>query len=151
VSDGPEVALNWPFPDLNFFYSAQCLMVRRWRLIGHFPFLYNPHPVQDLLDANPTNSENGCEMSSRQRLALLTLTPPFPYPIRPFPFPILTLTPRLWHHTQGAVLADDAIGLFPVRRVRVPKSGPASLRLPHHLLLRHARQENLPGDGVRLG
>jgi hypothetical protein len=42
VSDGPEVALNWPFPDLNFFVSAQCLMVRRWRLIGHFPILYNP-------------------------------------------------------------------------------------------------------------
>jgi hypothetical protein len=42
VSDGPEVALNWPFPDLNFFDSAQCLMVRRWRLIGHFPILYNP-------------------------------------------------------------------------------------------------------------
>jgi hypothetical protein len=30
-----------PF-NLNFFYSAQCLMVRRWRLIGHFPILYNP-------------------------------------------------------------------------------------------------------------
>jgi hypothetical protein len=42
VSDGPEVALNWLFPDLNFFDSAQCLMVRRWRLIGHFPILYNP-------------------------------------------------------------------------------------------------------------
>jgi hypothetical protein len=27
------------FPDLNFFDSAQCLMVRRWRLIGHFPIL----------------------------------------------------------------------------------------------------------------
>jgi hypothetical protein len=27
---------------LNFFDSAQCLMVRRWRLIGHFPILYNP-------------------------------------------------------------------------------------------------------------
>jgi hypothetical protein len=26
----------------NFFDSAQCLMVRRWRLIGHFPILYNP-------------------------------------------------------------------------------------------------------------
>jgi hypothetical protein len=42
VSDGPEVALNWLFPDLNFFDSAQCLMVRRWRLIGYFPVLYNP-------------------------------------------------------------------------------------------------------------
>jgi hypothetical protein len=30
------------FPDLNFFDSAQCLMVRRWRLIGLFPILYNP-------------------------------------------------------------------------------------------------------------
>jgi hypothetical protein len=39
-----EVALNWLFPDLNFFDSAQCLMVRRWRLIGHFPILYNPPP-----------------------------------------------------------------------------------------------------------
>jgi hypothetical protein len=39
VSDGPEVALNWLFPDLNFFDSAQCLMVRRWRLIGYFPIL----------------------------------------------------------------------------------------------------------------
>jgi hypothetical protein len=28
--------------DLNFFDSAQCLMVRRSRLIGHFPILYNP-------------------------------------------------------------------------------------------------------------
>jgi hypothetical protein len=27
-----------PF-NLNFFDSAQCLMVRRWRLIGHFPIL----------------------------------------------------------------------------------------------------------------
>jgi hypothetical protein len=34
--------LNWLFPDLNFFDSALCLMVRRWRLIGHFPILYNP-------------------------------------------------------------------------------------------------------------
>jgi hypothetical protein len=41
--DGPEVALNWLFPDLNFFDSAQCLMVRRWRLIGHFPILHNPY------------------------------------------------------------------------------------------------------------
>jgi hypothetical protein len=24
------------------FDSAQCLMVRRWRLIGYFPILYNP-------------------------------------------------------------------------------------------------------------
>jgi hypothetical protein len=31
------VALNWLFPDLNFFDSAQCLMVPRWRLIGYFP------------------------------------------------------------------------------------------------------------------
>jgi hypothetical protein len=32
-----------PCNDLNFFDSAhQCLMVRRWRLIGHFPILYNP-------------------------------------------------------------------------------------------------------------
>jgi hypothetical protein len=23
----------------------QCLMVRRWRLIGHFPILYNPPTV----------------------------------------------------------------------------------------------------------
>jgi hypothetical protein len=30
-----------PF-NLNFFDSAQCLMVRRWRLIGYFPILYNP-------------------------------------------------------------------------------------------------------------
>jgi hypothetical protein len=30
-----------PF-NLNFFDSAQCLWVRRWRLIGHFPILYNP-------------------------------------------------------------------------------------------------------------
>jgi hypothetical protein len=30
-----------PF-DLNLFDSAQCLMVRRWRLIGHFPILYTP-------------------------------------------------------------------------------------------------------------
>ena len=30
-----------PF-NLNFFDSAQCLMVRRWRLIGCFPILYNP-------------------------------------------------------------------------------------------------------------
>jgi hypothetical protein len=42
VSDGPEVALNWLFPDLIFFDSAQCLMVRRWRLIGYFLILYNP-------------------------------------------------------------------------------------------------------------
>jgi hypothetical protein len=42
MSDGPEVALHWLFPDLNFFDSAQCLMVRRWRFIGHFPILYNP-------------------------------------------------------------------------------------------------------------
>jgi hypothetical protein len=27
-----------PF-NLNFFDSAQCLMVRRWRLIGYFPVL----------------------------------------------------------------------------------------------------------------
>jgi hypothetical protein len=27
-----------PF-NLTFFYSAQCLMVRRWRLIGYFPIL----------------------------------------------------------------------------------------------------------------
>jgi hypothetical protein len=26
------------------FLSAQCLMVRRWRLIGYFPILYNPTP-----------------------------------------------------------------------------------------------------------
>jgi hypothetical protein len=26
----------------TFFDSAQCLMVRRWRLIGYFPILYNP-------------------------------------------------------------------------------------------------------------
>jgi hypothetical protein len=45
VSDGPEVALNWPFTDLNFFDSAQCLMVRRWCLIGHFLILFNP-PLQ---------------------------------------------------------------------------------------------------------
>jgi hypothetical protein len=32
-----------PF-NLNFFDSAQCLMLRRWRLIGYFPILYNPHP-----------------------------------------------------------------------------------------------------------
>jgi hypothetical protein len=32
-----------PF-NLNFFDSAQCLMVRRWRLIGYFPILYNPLP-----------------------------------------------------------------------------------------------------------
>jgi hypothetical protein len=37
-----RLALNWLFPDLNFFDLAQCLMVRRWRLIGHFPILYNP-------------------------------------------------------------------------------------------------------------
>ena len=43
MSDGPEVALNWLFPDLNFFDSAQCLMVRKWRLIGYFPILYNPN------------------------------------------------------------------------------------------------------------
>ena len=30
---------------LTFFDSAQCLMVRRWRLIGHFPILYNPRAV----------------------------------------------------------------------------------------------------------
>jgi hypothetical protein len=30
-----------PF-NLNFFDSAQCLMVRRWLLIGYFPILYNP-------------------------------------------------------------------------------------------------------------
>jgi hypothetical protein len=30
------------FPILTVFDSAQCLMVRRWRLIGHFPILYNP-------------------------------------------------------------------------------------------------------------
>jgi hypothetical protein len=29
---------------LTFFDSAHCLMVRRWRLIGHFPILYNPLP-----------------------------------------------------------------------------------------------------------
>ena len=40
------MALNWLFPDLNFFYSAQCLMVRRWRLIGYFPILYNPRRVR---------------------------------------------------------------------------------------------------------
>ena len=28
--------------NLNFFDSAQCLMVRRWRLIGYLPILYNP-------------------------------------------------------------------------------------------------------------
>jgi hypothetical protein len=33
--------LRNPF-NLNFFDSAQCLMVRRWRLIGLFPILYNP-------------------------------------------------------------------------------------------------------------
>jgi hypothetical protein len=33
-----------PF-NLNLFDSAQCLMVRRWRLIGYFPFLYNPRFV----------------------------------------------------------------------------------------------------------
>jgi hypothetical protein len=27
---------------LTFLNSAQCLMVRRWRLIGYFPILYNP-------------------------------------------------------------------------------------------------------------
>ena len=37
--------VNWLFPDLNFFDSAQCLMVRRWRLIGQFPILYNPTVV----------------------------------------------------------------------------------------------------------
>jgi hypothetical protein len=31
-----------PF-NLNFFDSAQCLMVRRRRLIGYFPILYNPY------------------------------------------------------------------------------------------------------------
>jgi hypothetical protein len=30
-----------PF-NLNFFYSAQCLVVLRWRLIGYFPILYHP-------------------------------------------------------------------------------------------------------------
>jgi hypothetical protein len=30
--------------NLNFFDSAQCLMVRRWRLIGYFPILYKPTP-----------------------------------------------------------------------------------------------------------
>ena len=30
-----------PF-NLNFFDSAQCLVVRRWRLIGYFPIPYNP-------------------------------------------------------------------------------------------------------------
>jgi hypothetical protein len=34
--------LSHPLNDLNFFDSPQCLMVRRWRLIGHFPILYNP-------------------------------------------------------------------------------------------------------------
>jgi hypothetical protein len=38
----PPTPLN-PF-NLNFFDSAQCLMVRRWRLIGYFPILYNPPP-----------------------------------------------------------------------------------------------------------
>jgi hypothetical protein len=28
----------------HFFDSAQCLMARRWRLIGQFPILYNPPP-----------------------------------------------------------------------------------------------------------
>jgi hypothetical protein len=36
-----ESHVSHPF-NLNFFDSAQCLMVRRWRLIGHFPILYNP-------------------------------------------------------------------------------------------------------------
>jgi hypothetical protein len=54
VSDGPEVALNWLFPDLNFFDSAQCLMVRRWRLIGHFPILYNPLLPERVVKRAPT-------------------------------------------------------------------------------------------------
>jgi hypothetical protein len=36
--------------NLNFFDSAQCLMVRRWRLIGHFPILYNP--IETILNCN---------------------------------------------------------------------------------------------------
>jgi hypothetical protein len=40
----PRLARN-PF-NLNFFDSAQCLMVRRWRLIGYFPILYNPHATR---------------------------------------------------------------------------------------------------------
>jgi hypothetical protein len=35
-----------PF-NLNFFDSAPCLMVRRWRLIGYFPILYNPTRLGD--------------------------------------------------------------------------------------------------------
>jgi hypothetical protein len=37
-----------PF-NLNFFDSAQCLMVRRWRLIGYFPILYNPQKHTSLV------------------------------------------------------------------------------------------------------
>jgi hypothetical protein len=37
-----------PF-NLTFFDSAQCLMVRRWRLIGYFPILYNPTHLQTTL------------------------------------------------------------------------------------------------------
>jgi hypothetical protein len=40
--DSPTlIPATHPF-NLNLFDSAQCLMVRRWRLIGHFPILYNP-------------------------------------------------------------------------------------------------------------
>jgi hypothetical protein len=48
-----------PF-NLNFFDSAQCLMVRRWRLIGYFPILYNP-PIQGY----PSHAQNNTVRSGR--------------------------------------------------------------------------------------
>jgi hypothetical protein len=47
----PRLALV-PFNPFNlvFLYSAQCLMVRRWRLIGYIPLSYipPPHPLRSL-------------------------------------------------------------------------------------------------------
>jgi hypothetical protein len=37
----PRLHARNPF-NLHLFYSAQCLMVRRWRLIGHFPYPIQP-------------------------------------------------------------------------------------------------------------
>jgi hypothetical protein len=49
-----------PF-NLNFFDSAQCLVVRRWRLIGHFPILYNPLLVQPPLSSSRAHRTCGLD------------------------------------------------------------------------------------------
>jgi hypothetical protein len=67
-----------PF-NLNFLIRLSGLMVRRWRLIGYFPILYNPFGRRGLRVAEQGHSaplDHGAGSTCRSLFALALMLPP---------------------------------------------------------------------------